>query len=93
MKTRIYYRVKDGKLEEAKVRESDFMDECFEVKFEGRDWYSLVDKHEFLQTASVSLTEAKKMLYKSLLQKREELEIDLESIQSVLEELNRELSL
>lgn len=66
MKDQVYYVVEDDHIQKAEVRESTLSEECLEVKFEGRDYYSPINKTNFLTNASVDRKEALRILVNSL---------------------------
>jgi hypothetical protein len=66
MSDQVYYVVEDDHLERVEVRESYLVEDCLEVRFEGRDFYSPINKGIFLKNASTDRKEALRMLMKSL---------------------------
>lgn len=91
MKDHVYYIVERGRIEKAFVRDSTIDDECFDVKFEGRDYYSLIRKGLFLQRASTSKKEAMRMLMEDLKKKKAQIEIESKEIKKQIGELCREM--
>ncbi len=91
MKDQVYYTVDSGKIEQVYVRDSELNEDCFDVKFEGRDYYSPIRKGLFLNSATTSKKEAMRLLIKELQNRKTKIQIEAAEIEKSISEICKEM--
>lgn len=91
MTDQVYYVVEDDHIEKAEVRVSTLTEDCLEVKFEGREYYSPINRDVFLSEASTNRKEAMRLLMDSLRQRQNYYQKQCAEIEKNISNIYREL--
>jgi len=89
VKDKLYYVVDINSVEMAHVRDSTMSEDCFEVRYGDRDWYSAVNKRSFLTTASTDENIARKMFITQLRAEKARLEKRIVEADRKIDQLTR----